>query len=452
MENNNTNNKYNTRGCLSIKSDAADTHCCNLDEASKLHVTDWMKDVPVSNNPTTLVEVRFKNTRKGIYNNVNLLSLNVGDIVAVEASPGHDIGIVTLTGELVLEQMRRNGIDLKTEFKKVYRKAKSTDVEKWKEAINLEHETMIKSRKLSADLRLNMKIGDVEYQGDRTKAIFYYIADDRVDFRELIRVLADSFKVRIEMKQIGARQEAGRIGGIGSCGRELCCSSWLVNFVSVSTGSAKMQELSLNPKKLAGQCIKLKCCLNYELDSYMDERKDFPDINITLETQQGPAHHFKTDVHRRLMWYGISPGHNEPMKLIPLAVEKVKEIQMQNKKGIKVKQLEQMEEEVSAAKIQDQSIPSRFSQNLKGDRQQNQNRNQQREKQPNPNQTREPRRQGQGQQGSPRPPQGNQPRRPQDPQQNQPARADQPKPETNAPDKAPEEMKFIKKNSGSTNV
>ena len=329
-----------SRGCLSIINDAADAHFCKVDNSCKLHVYDWMKNIPAPVRVFDIVEIRFKNTRKGFYNNVNALPLKVGDIVAVEASPGHDIGIVSLTGELVYEQMKHYEIDYRnTEFKKVYRKAKSTDIDKWKEAINLEHDTMIRSRKIAADLRLNMKIGDVEYQGDRTKAIFYYIANERVDFRELIKVLADNFKVRIEMKQIGARQEAGRIGGIGSCGRELCCSSWMINFISVSTVSAKYQELSLNPKKLAGQCIKLKCCLNYELDSYLDQRKDFPDISIPLETQQGPMNHFKTDVHRRMMWYALVPSHNEPLNLIPVPVERVKEIQQQNRKGIKVKQV-----------------------------------------------------------------------------------------------------------------
>lgn len=337
---NNNTNHISSRGCLCVSNDAADTHFCKLDESCKLHVIDWLKNTPVSEVIPLLVEVRFKNTRKGFFRNVNEIGLKVGDIIAVEASPGHDIGIVSLTGELVYEQMRRIGVDPgSNDFKKIYRKAKSTDIEKWNEAINLENTTMLRSRKIASELNLDMKIGDVEYQGDKTKAIFYYIAEDRVDFRELIKLLAEQFKVRIEMKQIGARQEAGRIGGLGSCGRELCCSSWLVNFVSVSTGAAKMQELSLNPKKLAGQCIKLKCCLNFELDAYMDERKDFPDHSITLETQQGIAHHFKTDVHRRLMWYGFNLHNDEPLNLIPVPIERVKEVITLNKKGIKIKQL-----------------------------------------------------------------------------------------------------------------
>jgi len=321
--------------------DAADTYFCKIDYGTKLHVTNWMPHGMVSPCKVfDIVEVRFKNTRKGFYNNVNGLLLKAGDVVAVEASPGHDIGIVSLTGELVYEQMRRYGIDYKTaEFRKIYRKARTNDIEKWKEAIAREHDTMIQARRIAADLNLMMKIGDVEYQGDGTKAIFYYIANDRVDFRELIKVLAATFQVRIEMKQIGARQEAGRIGGIGPCGRELCCSSWMINFVSVSTQAARYQELSLNPKKLAGQCIKLKCCLNYELDAYLDRRKDFPDPSVPLETRDGIMVHFKTDVHRRMMWYGPKVSGNEPLTLTPVPVERVKEIQELNKKGIKVKTL-----------------------------------------------------------------------------------------------------------------
>jgi cell fate regulator YaaT (PSP1 superfamily) len=241
---------------------------------AKLEVFDWLKDVNNTANPDDIVEIRFKNTRKDYYLNVNKLSLELGDIVAVEASPGHDIGMVSLTGDLVLKQMRRHKYTLVNgELRKVYRKAKPVDIEKWEAAMQREHETMIRTRKIAADLNLNMKIGDVEYQGDATKAIFYYIADDRVDFRQLIKVLAENFHIRVEMKQIGARQEAGRIGGIGPCGRELCCSTWMSSFSSVTTSSARYQEISLNPQKLAGQCSKLKCCLNYEVDCYLDEQK-----------------------------------------------------------------------------------------------------------------------------------------------------------------------------------
>jgi cell fate regulator YaaT (PSP1 superfamily) len=329
-------NGFISRGCAHITSDAADAHYCKSHACSKLDVNDWLYDIPTGSIPTDLVEIRFKNTRKGFYRNVNGLSLKIGDIVAVEASPGHDIGVVSLSGELVIQQIKRYKIRTENgEYKKVYRKAKSIDIEKWREAIDLEGTTMLKARKISEDLKLNMKIGDVEYQGDRTKAIFYYIADERVDFRELIKVLAEEFKVRIEMRQIGARQEAGRIGGIGSCGRELCCSTWITNFISVSTNAARYQEVSLNPQKLAGQCSKLKCCLNYELDSYLDAQKDFPDTSIPLETADGTAFHQKTDVYRRLMWYAYS--REESANFIALSIEKVKEIIESNKKGEKNK-------------------------------------------------------------------------------------------------------------------
>ncbi len=312
------------------------TYFCRSCDCSKLNVYDWLNDKPTGIAPTDSVEIRFKNTRKGFYRNVNKLTLKQGDIVAVEASPGHDIGIVSLVGELVTEQVKKYKVRTDNgEFKKIYRKAKSVDIDKWREAIDLEEPTMLKARKLSENLKLEMKIGDVEYQGDRTKAIFYYIADDRVDFRELIKVLAEEFKVRIEMRQIGARQEAGRIGGIGSCGRELCCTTWIMNFVSVATISARYQEVSLNPQKLAGQCSKLKCCLNFELDCYLDAQKDFPDISIALETTNGTAYHQKTDVFRRIMWY----AHNkeETSNIFALSVERVKEIIESNKNGIKVK-------------------------------------------------------------------------------------------------------------------
>lgn len=304
----------------------------------KLNVYDWLNDVPETEISGDLVEVRFKNTRKGFYRNTNRLRLMIGDIVAVEASPGHDIGIVSLTGELVLHQMKKSNTPVESDdLKKIYRKAKPADIEKWQEAISLEDSTMLKARKIAEDLNLDMKIGDVEYQGDNTKAIFYYIADERVDFRELIKVLADEFKIRIEMRQIGARQEAGRIGGIGSCGRELCCASWITNFVSVTTSSARYQELSLNPQKLAGQCGKLKCCLNYELDCYLDVQKDFPDRSIPLETEQGTAYHQKTDIFRRLMWYSYEKDPS--VNLTPIAIERVLQIHQLNKNGEKVPSL-----------------------------------------------------------------------------------------------------------------
>ncbi len=306
-----------------------------IDRCGKLDVYDWLADVPESCNVSDIVEIQFKNTRKSYYKNTNGLRLKKGDVVAVEASPGHDIGTVSCTGEIAVMQMRKNRLNINEyEFKRVYRHAKPVDYEKWEEAKALEHETMIKSRQISADLNLNMKIGDVEYQGDRTKAIFYYIADERVDFRQLIKVLADKFKVRIEMRQIGARQEAGRIGGIGPCGRELCCSSWITNFVSVTTNAARYQEISLNPQKLAGQCGKLKCCLNFELDAYIDAQKGFPKTDIPLETQDNTYYHFKTDIFKGIMSY--STDKMIPANITEVPVDRVKEIIRINKRGKKV--------------------------------------------------------------------------------------------------------------------
>ncbi|MDE6451604.1 MAG: hypothetical protein K2L23_04820 [Odoribacter sp.] len=301
--------------------------------AGKLSVYNWLKDLPSTTCTSEIVEVRFKNTRKGFYNNPSRIPLQEGDIVAVEAALGHDIGIVSLTGELVKEQIRLKRIDVeRNPLKKVYRKAKPHDIEKWQQAIALEHNTMIRSRKIAADLKLNMKIGDVEYQGDKTKAIFYYIADDRVDFRTLIKVLAETFHIRIEMKQIGTRQEAGRIGGIGPCGRKLCCSTFITNFISVSTSAARYQDISLNPQKLAGQCGKLKCCLNYEVDAYIDAQKDFPPTNIPLNTGDGILYHQKTDIFGKIM--SFSTDKEGKGIFIPIPVKRVKEIIMLNRKGI----------------------------------------------------------------------------------------------------------------------
>lgn len=301
--------------------------------AGKLTVYNWLQDVPDNSCTPEIVEVRFKNTRKAFYSNPSGLPLKEGDIVAVEATLGHDIGIISLSGELVKEQLRMKKADLeRNPLKKVYRKAKPHDIEKWQQAIALEHETMIRSRKIAADLKLNMKIGDVEYQGDKTKAIFYYIAEDRVDFRTLIKVLAETFHIRIEMKQIGARQEAGRIGGIGPCGRKLCCSTFITNFISVSTSAARYQDISLNPQKLAGQCGKLKCCLNYEVDAYIDEQKDFPSTNIPLNTGEGLLYHQKTDIFGRAMYYAFDKEGKGA--LIKLPVRRIKEIIAMNRKGI----------------------------------------------------------------------------------------------------------------------
>lgn len=301
--------------------------------AGKLTIYDWLSDIPDNSCAPEIVEVRFKNTRKGFYSNPAKLDLKEGDIVAVEAALGHDIGIVSLSGELVREQMRMKKTDLnRNPLKKVYRKAKPHDIEKWQQAIALEYETMIQSRKIAADLKLNMKIGDVEYQGDKTKAIFYYIAEDRVDFRTLIKVLAETFHIRIEMKQIGARQEAGRIGGIGPCGLKLCCSTFITNFVSVSTSAARYQDISLNPQKLAGQCGKLKCCLNYEVDAYIDAQKNFPSANVALNTGEGMLYHQKTDIFGGVMYYSFDKEGKGT--LIKLPIKRIKEIIALNRKGV----------------------------------------------------------------------------------------------------------------------
>ncbi len=320
--------------------DAIERGICksNMSSCAKLHATDWMKDITSIGLADNIIEVRFKNTRKDYYRNVNNLKLEVGDLVAVEANPGHDIGIVSLMGELVGEQMKKHKVTMVNgEFRKVYRKAKQIDIDKWREAISLEYDTMIRSRQITADLKLDMKIGDVEYQGDCTKAIFYYIADERVDFRQLIRVLADNFRIRVEMKQIGARQEAGRIGGIGPCGRELCCATWMSNFVSVTTNAARYQDISLNPQKLAGQCGKLKCCLNYEVATYIDAQKDFPPTSIPLETEFGTYDYLKADIFKGVYWYSIRG--NGPSTLVAVPVKTVKQVQRLNRQGQKPEKL-----------------------------------------------------------------------------------------------------------------
>ena len=313
---------------------------CSKIQNTKLNTYDWLCDVPDAENATDYVEVQFKNTRKGYFLNNSKIPLEKGDMVAVEASPGHDIGTVTLTGKLVLLQMKKNNIRTGEGYepKKVYRKAKPTDIEKYEEAKAKEHVTMIRSRQIAADLGLNMKIGDVEYQGDGNKAIFYYIADERVDFRQLIKVLAEAFRVRIEMKQIGARQEAGRIGGIGPCGRELCCSSWMTSFVSVATGAARYQDISMNPQKLAGQCAKLKCCINYEVDAYVEAQKRLPSREIVLETKDNNYYHFKTDIFKREITY--STDKSFAANLITITAERAFDVINMNKKGSKPVTLE----------------------------------------------------------------------------------------------------------------
>jgi len=321
------------RGCSAILTETETNHNKHC-SCNSLDVHDWLSDLKGLPCRHDIVEVRFKNTRKGFFRNVNKLSLKKGDIVAVESSPGHDIGIVSLSGELVEEQMKKYNVSANDEsLKKIYRKAKPADIEKWKEAISLEIPTMLKARQISESLGLDMKIGDVEYQGDHTKAIFYYIAEERVDFRELIKVLAEEFRVRIEMRQVGARQEAGRIGGIGACGRQLCCSTWLSNFTSVTTNAARVQDISLNPQKLAGQCSKLKCCINYEVEVYSDAKKEFPDLTKVLETGEGKYFFQKADIFKKLIWYSSDP--ESALNMVSLTIERVKEIIALNRGGKK---------------------------------------------------------------------------------------------------------------------
>jgi cell fate regulator YaaT (PSP1 superfamily) len=323
----------NTNGCCALRKNGCSKACCN-----KLNTYNWLCDIEEAGLATDFVEVQFKNTRKGYFLNEAKIPLEKGHIVAVEAGPGHDIGMVTLTGKLVLAQMRKMRYRHDQDAKKVYRIAKQSDIDKYNEAKAREHETMIRSRQIASDLGLGMKIGDVEYQGDGNKAIFYYIADERVDFRQLIKVLAETFKVRIEMKQIGARQEAGRIGGIGPCGRELCCSSWMTNFVSVATDAARFQDISMNPQKLAGQCAKLKCCYNYEVDAYMEVHKQLPSRKIPLETQDNTYFHFKTDILKKEISYSTDKVIGVNMKTI--TAERAFEIINLNRKGIKPATLE----------------------------------------------------------------------------------------------------------------
>lgn len=331
----------------------------------QLNTYDYLADIPGNAEATDLVEVQFKNTRKGYYHNSNRLPLEKGDIVAVEATPGHDIGVVTLTGRLVPLQIKKANLKSEQEIKRVYRKAKPVDMEKYEEAKSREHDTMIRSRQIAKDLGLQMKIGDVEYQGDGNKAIFYYIADGRVDFRQLIKVLAETFHVRIEMKQIGARQEAGRIGGIGPCGRELCCATWMKNFVSVSTGAARYQDISLNPQKLAGQCAKLKCCMNYEVDTYVEAGKRLPSKEITLQTQDAEYYFFKADILAGLVTY--STDKHLAANLVTLTTARIFEIINMNRRGEKPQRLESGEtaEPAKPADLVEQESLTRFDKRRK---------------------------------------------------------------------------------------
>ncbi|MFM2019068.1 MAG: hypothetical protein RL007_2724 [Bacteroidota bacterium] len=440
------------RGCSTAtsgkKTEDGSGASCSSGGCNKMNVFDWLADMalPPGQKPFDVVEVRFKNNRKEFFRNVNELPLAMGDVVAVESSPGHDIGTVSLSGELVRSQLkRRNILANDPAMKKVYRKAKQTDVDKWMEAQALEKPTLVKSREFALRLGLQMKIGDVEYQGDKTKAIFYYTADDRVDFRELIKVMAEEFRVRIEMRQIGARQEAARLGGIGACGRELCCSTWLTDFRSVTTSAARYQQLSLNPLKLAGQCGKLKCCLNYELDSYLDALKDFPEAT-DIETVRGKARHQKTDIFKGLMYYTFA---DEPDQFIAVPNFRAKELIEMNKRGEKPEILVEKVKEKVEVKAPDfenvvgQDSLTRFDKQKsgrnkkkkkKGNNPQGGNPQQQGGNQPRPQQNQQqknqPRPQGQQQQRPQGQQQGNQPR-PQGQQQGNPQNKQQRPPQKN---------------------
>ena len=336
---------------------------CGTDGCNKLNVYNWLSDMvlPSGQSPFPIVEVRFKGSRKEFFYNKDNSEVRTGDVVAVEASPGHDVGIISMIGELVRFQLRKKNVSDNPEgLKTLYRKAKESEVEKWNEVKNKETETLHRARKIIQSLKLSMKLSDIEYQGDGKKATFFYTADDRVDFRELIKRLADEFKIRVEMKQIGMRQEAGRLGGIGVCGRELCCSTWLTDFKTVTTSAARYQNLALNPAKLAGQCTKLKCCLNYELDSYLDALRDFPSTNVILETEKGRAFHRKSDIFKRLVWYAVSSderreqsdgadGGGDGGNWVMLSVDRVKEIIELNKKGVKPPELKLPGEDIEVA-------------------------------------------------------------------------------------------------------
>ena len=432
---------------ISRDTDRGLSHCACGRQDRQLNTYDWLYDVPGNEEDTDLVEVQFKNTRKGYYHNVNNLDLQKGDTVAVEANPGHDIGVVTLTGRLVKLQVKKANLKSPDEIKRVYRIAKPTDMDKYYEAKSREHGTMIQSRQIAKDLGLQMKIGDVEYQGDGNKAIFYYIADERVDFRQLIKVLADTFHVRIEMKQIGARQEAGRIGGTGPCGRELCCATWMKNFVSVSTNAARIQDISLNPQKLAGMCAKLKCCLNYEVDDYVEAGRKMPARDVVLQTDDSDWYLFKTDILAGLVTY--STYKSIAANLITITAERARAVIEMNRRGEKPEALDEGDavstSDRPADLLADADI-SRFDKAKKKkkaknrpNRQQQPANNQQREpKQPKQREQRQPKPAPADKQQQPRPqaqqhhkPQGQQPR-PQGQQQKQQANQQgqqQPKPQ-----------------------
>jgi len=331
---------------MDYKTTTANLGCCAMTpggcegcDRNQMSSYDWLNDIPESLQSSDLVEVQFKNTRKGYYLNTERIDLYKGDIVAVESTTGHDIGEVTLTGKLAELAMKNHRYRPdKGEFLHVYRVARPGDLERWEEAKRREEPTMIQARQIASSLGLDMKIGDVEYQGDGNKAIFYYIADGRVDFRQLIRVLADTFHVRIEMKQIGARQEAGRIGGIGPCGRQLCCSSWMTTFSSVSTGAARVQDITMNPQKLTGQCGKIKCCMNFEVNAYAEAQRSLPDREVVLETSSDSYYHFKTDHFQRQVTY--STVRNAPVRLVTISAERAFEVISLNRRGERPEHLE----------------------------------------------------------------------------------------------------------------
>ena len=382
--------------------------CCKgcSRQDKKLNTYDWLADIPGNAEESDMVEVQFKNTRKGYFRNSNKIKLEKGDVVAVEAAPGHDIGVVTLTGRLVPLQMKKANFKADTEIKRVYRKAKPVDMEKFNEAKAKEHATMIRARQIALNLNLDMKIGDVEYQGDGNKAIFYYIADERVDFRQLIKVLAEAFRVRIEMKQIGARQEAGRIGGIGPCGRELCCATWMTSFVSVSTSAARFQDISLNPQKLAGQCAKLKCCLNYEVDCYVEAQKRLPSREIELETKDGTFYFFKADILSNQVSY--STDKNFPANLVTISGKRAFEVISMNKKGMKPDSLLEEEKKPEPRKpvdLLEQESVTRFDRS----------RNNKKKKKGNNNNGNRPQQQAEG---------GNRPQQPQRENENRPQQSE----------------------------
>ena len=398
----------------------------------QLNTYDWLADVPGNAESTDLVEVQFKHTRKGYYHNTNNIDLKKGDIVAVEASPGHDIGVVTLTGRLVKKQIKKANLKSADDIKRIYRIARPVDMEKYREAKSREHGTMIQSRQIAKDLGLQMKIGDVEYQGDCNKAIFYYIADERVDFRQLIKVLAETFHVRIEMKQIGARQEAGRIGGTGPCGRELCCATWMKNFISVSTNSARFQDISLNPQKLAGMCAKLKCCLNYEVDDYVEAGRKIPSKEVVLQTMDGDYYLFKTDILAGIITY--STDKNVAANLETITAERARFVIEMNKRGEKPTTLQEDGKQRQSGKHVDLLAGENISRFDKAKKKK-------KKKKPQDAQPRK------AQDGQPKKAQDAQPRKPQDAQSKKPQTAASNKPQEPQPKKAPQQQQPKKQNN-----